>query len=137
MGENHKLVLVSIQGIQASHSIRSYFLGSQHHHTKTKFAMTDLKRLSYLIPTPKACVNYFLSCALQMCNRKTSVFLLLIANLLLVEYFLPVLKLRLLVEVDMMSLFLSVRGEEPGTIMDWDMMLLLGLVAAIMSPVMD
>ena len=72
-----------------------------------------------------------------MCNRKTSFFLLLIANLLLVEYFLPVLKLRLLVEVDMMSLFLSVRGEEPGTIMDWDMMLLLGLVAAIMSPVMD
>ena len=130
-------MLVSIQGIQASHSLRSYFLGSQHHHTKTKFAMTDLKRLSYLIPTPKASVNYFFSCALQMCNRKTSVFLLLIANLLLVEYFLPVLKLRLLVEVDMMSLFLSVRGEEPGTIMDWDMMLLLGLVAAIMSPVMD
>ena len=52
----------------------------------------------------------------------------------------PDLKFRLLVEVDMGSC-LSVRGEEEGTIMDWDIMLLVELaellVPVIKSPVMD
>ena len=51
----------------------------------------------------------------------------------------PDLKLRLDVEVDMMSLLLSARGEEvEGTIMDWDITVLEeGELVIIMSPVMD
>ena len=55
-------------------------------------------------------------------------------------YFLPDLKFRLLVDVDMGSC-LSVRGEEEGTIMDCDIKAVVELavfpVPVIMSPVMD
>ena len=63
-------------------------------------------------------------------------------------YFLPVFMLRLLVE-EVIKSFFSVRGEEEGTIMDWDITLLAGAavgvvglvgdgsIPAIISPVMD